>query len=538
MASMLLRAKSSPVLRVPHETRFAYAAKPSAAQKLAPSASSAATPAGAAVKIKPGKKKEQAPTQPVAAAATSDASLTADAVVIGAGLVGLSTATHLQRAGLKSVKLIDPRYPGTFTSNRSTECFRAWWPNETMMSFVRHSIQLLDQLETASKNSFHMSQRGYLFYTTDEKKIPAMLASAQVASDAGSGALRTHHKLGTYVPQGGKNIDGLDIITDPQLIRSYFPYLPQDAKYAQHVRRCGFVDTQKLADLLLKEFRLAGGQFISGECQAIQYGSDKAVESVLVRNIRAKEASPPLTKISTPNVVIAAGPYSPLISAAAGVKLPLRNEIHAKVIIDDVKGHVPRDAPLILLNDEVNFPLTAAERAFLSKSKDGAFMTKQMAPGVHFRPFGFTQKVYGIWTYESDTEESSEPLEHPHVNPYYGEAVLRGMAQVLPGLREYFRDLSKPNQKNPHIEAVKAGYYTKAPDNRPLIGPLGPKGLWGACGLSGYGIMGAQAAGHLAAYHVSGSSAPAPSYSKAFLLSRFSDPTYVAAIANAPSGQL
>ena len=66
---------------------------------------------------------------------------------------------------------------------------------------------------------------------------------------------------------------------------------------------------------------------------------------------------------------------------------------------------------------------------------------------------------------------------------------------------------------------VDGGYYCKTPDNRPLIGPLPIKGAYIAGALSGYGVMGSQAAGELIAAHVAG--AALPDYATAFSYDRF-----------------
>lgn len=48
------------------------------------------------------------------------------------------------------------------------------------------------------------------------------------------------------------------------------------------------------------------------------------------------------------------------------------------------------------------------------------------------------------------------------------------MSRVLPKMKHYFGDVSHPNAHgfpaSPAVKAVIAGYYTKAPDNRPIIG--------------------------------------------------------------------
>src|SRR3972149_3636864 len=51
------------------------------------------------------------------------------AVVCGAGIAGISAAYHLcVTQGLGKVLLVDERPPLSLTSDKSTECYRNWWP--------------------------------------------------------------------------------------------------------------------------------------------------------------------------------------------------------------------------------------------------------------------------------------------------------------------------------------------------------------------------------------------------------------------------
>jgi glycine/D-amino acid oxidase-like deaminating enzyme len=54
---------------------------------------------------------------------------TADAVICGAGIAGAAAARELAvHRGLREVLLVDPLPPLTLTSDKSTECYRNWWP--------------------------------------------------------------------------------------------------------------------------------------------------------------------------------------------------------------------------------------------------------------------------------------------------------------------------------------------------------------------------------------------------------------------------
>ena len=84
---------------------------------------------------------------------------------------------------------------------------------------------------------------------------------------------------------------------------------------------------------------------------------------------------------------------------------------------------------------------------------------------------------------------------------------------------------------------VDGGYYTKTPENRPLIGPTRTPGCFVVGALSGFGVMVAAAAGDLVARHVAG--AGLPDYAPAFSLDRYDDPAYVEAMSSqTDSGQL
>src|SRR5215510_8917082 len=96
---------------------------------------------------------------------------TAEVVICGAGITGISTAYFLSKAGFKDILLIDERPPLTLTSDRSTECYRNWWQDAEMLALMNRSIDIMESLADESGNIFRMNRRGYLYVTADETKI-------------------------------------------------------------------------------------------------------------------------------------------------------------------------------------------------------------------------------------------------------------------------------------------------------------------------------------------------------------------------------
>ena len=92
---------------------------------------------------------------------------------------------------------------------------------------------------------------------------------------------------------------------------------------------------------------------------------------------------------------------------------------------------------------------------------------------------------------------------------------------MVPGLQRYVEE-GVPE----HF--VDGGYYTKVPDNMPVIGEVagGPSGAY-TCGcLSGYGIMAANGAGELVAQIVAEDS-KVPGYKDDFAHTRWHDAEYL-----------
>src|SRR5512141_3485801 len=119
-------------------------------------------------------------------------SQTADIVICGAGITGVAAAHVLSQAGIKNILLVDERPPLSFTSDRSTECYRNWWPDPEMLALMNRSIDLMEALTEASGNVFRMNRRGYLYVTADESKVAELKNDALRTSGLGAGPTRVH----------------------------------------------------------------------------------------------------------------------------------------------------------------------------------------------------------------------------------------------------------------------------------------------------------------------------------------------------------
>jgi glycine/D-amino acid oxidase-like deaminating enzyme len=457
---------------------------------------------------------------------------TADVVICGAGICGISAAYHLAiKQGIKKVILVDEREPMSFTSDKSTECYRNWWPGpgDAMNRFMNRSIDLLEDLAEESNNYFGLQRRGYVFLTSRPERARELEQTAREICDLGAGPLRIHagrEADPVYEPwpvEGYKGQPtGADLVLNPAIIRQKFPFVNESAIAMLHPRRCGWLSAQQWAAYMLEQGKRQGVELLRGRVTGV------SVEKNRIRSVWA-ETDQGQVEIQTEKYVIAAGPFLKQAGAMLGIDLPVQNELHAKFSFSDPLKAIPRHVPLMLWDDPVHLAWTEEERRELATDETARWLLGQFPSGVHFRPEGREDSpiILSIWTYDIRTQE---PVPNPKFEPEHGEVILRGLANMVPGLSAYFGRLYSP--------VVDGGYYCKTQENRPLIGPLPVEGAFIFGAVSGFGVMGGMAGGELLAQHVAGASLP--DYAPAFLLTRYEDPAYQKLLADwsALSGQL
>ncbi len=435
---------------------------------------------------------------------------TADIVICGAGITGVAAAHFLSKAGIKNILLLDERPPLSFTSDRSTECYRNWWPDPEMLALMNRSIDLMEAFADESGNVFRMNRRGYLYITADESKIPEMENTSHATSSLGAGPTRVHSSAASsYEPAPAEGYHeqpmGADLLIGNKLIHNYFPYLTDHVVAALHVRRAGWLSAQQLGMYLLETARTRGVRFESGRVTGVD------VVDGHVREVRLSSGE----HVDSPIFINAAGPYLKDVGQLLGVDLPIHTELHLKASIKDSLGVIGREAPLLIWTDPQSLPWKGEERAALAEDNETRWLTEAFPAGVHVRPEGSgeSQTILMLWDYQTRV---MEPVWPPKLDEQYPEVALRGLAAMLPRMQEYFSRMPRPQ--------LDGGYYTKTRENRPLVGPLGVDGAYVTGAVSGYGIMSACAVGELLAAHITG--AELPSYAPAFALSRYNDVGY------------
>lgn len=242
-------------------------------------------------------------------------SKTADAVVIGGGIVGTATAFWLSKAGL-SVILVEKRDGlSSLTTAASAECFRTQFTEKAMADLALPSVAMFENFKEVvglKGLDIGLTQRGYLFVTDDPGMVPDL-----------ERALHQYEALG---------IPGSELITGTDL-HARFPFLAPQALAATFNRRDGWLSTHETT------YGFAKG---SGTAQ---FFIRTLVTGLLTDADGICGVETDKGTIHTRMVVNCAGPYAGHIGKMAGLDMPLRTVRRQKAFIRTSGSIVPKDAP-------------------------------------------------------------------------------------------------------------------------------------------------------------------------------------------------
>lgn len=249
---------------------------------------------------------------------------TAEAVVIGGGIVGTATAFWLSRDGMKTV-LVEMRSGlSTLTTPSSVECFRKQFTEPALAALADESISIYESFaEVVGLPGYKigLTPQGYLFFTDQ----PDLVASLEEA-------VQIHHRLG---------ITDSEFLDQKTLLRRY-PYLSDRVLAATFRQKDGWLSSHEATQGFARGSR---ARFLL-QTQVTSLEKDqRGIRAVLTNRGR----------IATRMVVNAAGPFAGEIGRMAGLDLPLRPVRRQRSYIAPHPA-IPLDAPMSIdISREVYF---------------------------------------------------------------------------------------------------------------------------------------------------------------------------------------
>jgi sarcosine oxidase, subunit beta len=353
---------------------------------------------------------------------TADLPRGADVVIVGGGIVGAATAFFASRAGLRPV--VVERRPAlcTLTTAAAAGGFRLQQDNEEELGLVRESVELFLNFVDVTRQTVYdprVSQQGYLWVTT---------------SDAG---VERQQRL--VALQRAWGLDDVELLSGEEAVQA-FPFLSPEVRQARFRRGDGLIDPKALT------LGLAAGSGAKIAVDAGVIGLKARAGAIQVETTRGS--------VWADAAVIAAGPFSGVVSGMAGVTLPVTAVRRQKLVLPEIPA-VPPEAPMTIDDDT----------------------------GPHWRPMFHGAAIM----FPDPSTPPSPPADDVPVDPSFAFQVLdpaspAAVARVSPFWRQVW-------EQGAATWMLQAGQYTMTPDRRPLIGPTGVDGLHVNTGYCGHGVM-------------------------------------------------
>lgn len=233
-----------------------------------------------------------------------------EVAIIGAGIVGLMTAHHLVRLGVRRVVVLD-RAPALLlgASGRNGGGVRAQWTTEENIELARRSIAQFRRLARETGHNTWFRQGGYLFLARTEAQIEGLRRAA---------AFQNHHGVRTR-------------IVGPEEARAIVPPLSVDGVVGGAFNPDdGTLFPWPVVHGVAEEVRRAGAE--------IRVGTDVTgfdVEGTRVRGVRTRAGT-----VEADHVLLAAGAASPGIARHLGVDLPTRPQRHEILVTEALKPYL------------------------------------------------------------------------------------------------------------------------------------------------------------------------------------------------------
>ncbi len=394
----------------------------------------------------------------------------ADIVVIGAGIIGVSAAYHLAKAG-HSVALLEKGVVAGEQSSRNWGWCRTFNRDEREIALMQHSQALWDSLPGEIGADMGFRRNGLVYVTKDPKQLAAWRAWLDMAQPYQMGARLIDAAEAKSLTRGNAQ-DWIGGVVSP---------------------RDGRAEPAMAAPALAKAAR-ARGVTLHQNCAA--RGLD--TQGGRIAGVFTEKG-----RIRTQAVVLSGGAWASMFLRRHGIRMP-QSSVHSTIFATTPAKQVspgPLNTPDFILTPLLDggYLVAAKARGRLELTPAGIRYAREFLPAlrknwkmVELRFgrsfFSGPDALHGAWSFDRPTVfERMRVLE---AKPKAGI--------VEPALREIVA--TYPELAGIRAARIWAGWIDSTPDEVPVISPVAAlPGLVVAAGFSGHGFGIGPGAGRLAA---------------------------------------
>lgn len=245
-------------------------------------------------------------------------SRTADVIVVGAGIMGVSTAYHLARLGGGRVIVLERDTVCSGSTALASGGIRHQYANRLGVELTTHSIVTYERFEDEFGTDPHFRQHGYLILIATETEL-----------DTARQSVALQRSLGVTVE-----------LLDPAGIRALCPYLnTDDLLGATYTPRDGYADPYLCATAIAARARDLG----------VVIEQQREVRGFLRHGDRVSGVTTADGRVEAGAVVIATGAWSGVVGRLAGVDIPVRpHRRHKFMTAPFPAAQIPAATPFVI----------------------------------------------------------------------------------------------------------------------------------------------------------------------------------------------
>jgi sarcosine oxidase subunit beta len=263
---------------------------------------------------------------------------TADIVIIGAGIIGVSIAYYLGKMGAKDVVVFEKDLIGMGSTGLCAGGIRRQWSTEVNMQFAMKAFEVFQNFKDEFGVDPEFRGIGYLFLATSQEELKIFERNVEF-----------QRKFG--VPS--------QILTHEQ-VRKGWPFLnTEDVLGGAFCETDGYAVPHEVTQAFAKASKGYGVRIIE----------KTEITSIEVKKGRIVSVSTEKERVATPVVVNAAGPYAANVGGMAGIEVPVK-PIRRQLFVTDPFDKIPPSVPLTIDHKQNFYFRREGECVLLSGPQD------------------------------------------------------------------------------------------------------------------------------------------------------------------------
>ena len=278
---------------------------------------------------------------------------TADIVIIGAGVMGASTAYHLASRGVNDILLLEKeQFYGQGATGRCAGGVRYQFSTEINVRLSKVSLPMLERFEQETGQAIDYRQCGYLILLSNQEDLVQYEKNVRLQNELG---------VDTVMLAGDEIRQHLPMMNLEDILAGTFN--PKDGLVDPNSVVLGYINAAT---------RLGVVTFTGVEVTGLETKGDQIVA-----------VNTPSGKITTSIVINTAGPWAGIIGELAGVEIP----------ITPLRRQILTTTPIPEIPDDFPFVIDFAQSLYFHREGDG-LLTGMSNP---HETTGFDQDIDPEW---------------------------------------------------------------------------------------------------------------------------------------------